>query len=174
MLIVTSTYGEGEMPDNAELFWEALSAESAPRLEGMDFAVLALGDTGYDGFCQAGKLIDMRLEQLGAQRIVPRVDCDVDYEDVAAAWIAATVGTIGLFLAALGLYGITAFSVSQRTREIAIRLAVGATHRNVLWLVLRQAGVLALAGAVAGLTLAAVLSRLLETLLVGLQPIDPA
>lgn len=91
VLIVTSTYGEGEMPDNAELFWEALSAEGAPRLESMHFAVLALGDTGYDGFCQAGKLIDMRLEQLGAQRIVPRVDCDVEFEELAAAWIAETL-----------------------------------------------------------------------------------
>lgn len=102
VLIVTSTYGEGEMPDNAELFWDALSAESAPRLEGMDFAVLALGDTGYDGFCQAGKLIDMRLEQLGAQRIVPRVDCDVDYEDTAAAWIAET---LPLVAAVEGIHG---------------------------------------------------------------------
>ncbi len=91
VLIVTSTYGEGEMPDNAELFWDALSAESAPRLEHMHFAVLALGDTGYDGFCQAGKLLDTRLEQLGAQRIVPRVDCDVDFEDAAAAWISETM-----------------------------------------------------------------------------------
>ncbi|MFD3810608.1 sulfite reductase subunit alpha [Rhodococcus sp. NPDC058639] len=91
VLIVTSTYGEGEMPDNAELFWDALSAESAPRLERMNFAVLALGDTGYDGFCQAGKLLDTRLEQLGAQRIVPRVDCDVDFEDAAAAWISETM-----------------------------------------------------------------------------------
>ncbi|MDV2476132.1 sulfite reductase subunit alpha [Rhodococcus zopfii] len=102
VLIVTSTYGEGEMPDNAELFWDALSAESAPRLEGMDFAVLALGDTGYDGFCQAGKLIDMRLEQLGAQRIVPRVDCDADYEDVAATWIAET---LPLVAAVEGIHG---------------------------------------------------------------------
>ncbi|UGQ57069.1 sulfite reductase subunit alpha [Rhodococcus pyridinivorans] len=91
VLIVTSTYGEGEMPDSAELFWDALSAESAPRLDGMNFAVLALGDTGYDGFCQAGKLIDMRLEQLGAQRIVPRVDCDVEFEELAATWIAETL-----------------------------------------------------------------------------------
>ncbi|MFZ2529222.1 MAG: sulfite reductase subunit alpha [Rhodococcus sp. (in: high G+C Gram-positive bacteria)] len=102
VLIVTSTYGEGEMPDNAELFWDALSAESAPRLENMDFAVLALGDTGYDGFCEAGKLIDMRLEQLGAQRIVARVDCDVDFEDVAAAWIAET---LPLVAAVEGIHG---------------------------------------------------------------------
>ena len=87
VLIVTSTYGEGEMPDNAELFWEALSSSMAPRLESVSFSVLALGDTSYDGFCQAGKLFDMRLEQLGAQRVVPRVDCDVDFENDAAEWV---------------------------------------------------------------------------------------
>ena len=87
VLIVTSTYGEGEMPDNAELFWEALSSSMAPRLEGVSFSVLALGDTSYDGFCQAGKLFDMRLEQLGASRVVPRVDCDVDFETAAAEWV---------------------------------------------------------------------------------------
>jgi ABC-type antimicrobial peptide transport system permease subunit len=90
-----------------------------------------------------------------------------------AAWIAASVGIIGLLLCALGLYGLTAFSAAQRTREIAIRLAVGAPHRAVLWLVLRQAATLALVGASVGLALAAVLSRLLERLLVGLKPIDP-
>ncbi|NLE80737.1 MAG: sulfite reductase subunit alpha [Rhodococcus sp.] len=88
VLVVTSTYGEGEMPDNAELFWQALSADTAPRMEELDFAVLALGDTGYDGFCQAGKMIDTRLEQLGAKRVAPRVDCDVDYEDAASGWIS--------------------------------------------------------------------------------------
>ena len=90
-----------------------------------------------------------------------------------AAWIAASVGSLGLFLAALGLYGLTAFAVSQRAREIAIRVAVGATHRAVVWLVLRQAVVLASFGAVIGLALAAGLSTLLGSLLVGLGPIDP-
>ncbi|WP_018898057.1 sulfite reductase subunit alpha [Rhizobium sp. 2MFCol3.1] len=91
VIVVVSTYGEGEMPDNAQLFWEALSADSAPRLEAMNFGVLALGDTGYDGFCQAGKLIDTRLEQLGAQRMANRLDCDVDYEDAASAWVGETL-----------------------------------------------------------------------------------
>ncbi len=91
VIVVVSTYGEGEMPDNAQLFWEALSADSAPRLETMNFGVLALGDTGYDGFCQAGKLIDTRLEQLGAQRMASRLDCDVDYEDAASAWVGETL-----------------------------------------------------------------------------------
>ncbi|HEY0291083.1 MAG TPA: sulfite reductase subunit alpha [Hansschlegelia sp.] len=91
VVVVVSTYGEGEMPDNAHLFWKALGAETMPRLEAMSFAVLALGDTGYDGFCQAGKLIDTRLEQLGAKRVAARVDCDVDYETPAAAWIDAVL-----------------------------------------------------------------------------------
>ena len=91
VIVVASTYGEGEMPDNAQLFWEALSSGSAPRLESLRFAVLALGDTGYDGFCQAGKLLDTRFEQLGATRIAARRDCDVDYEDAAAAWLGETL-----------------------------------------------------------------------------------
>jgi len=94
VLIITSTYGEGEMPDNAELFWEALTSTVAPRLEGVSFSVLALGDTGYDGFCQAGKLIDTRLEQLGANRIFARADCDVDYEAHAAEWVQGAVGSL--------------------------------------------------------------------------------
>lgn len=91
VLIVTSTYGEGEMPDNAQLFWDAISASTAPRLEQMHFAVLAIGDTGYDGFCQAGKFLDMRLEQLGAKRVVDRIDCDIDYEEPSNEWINSTM-----------------------------------------------------------------------------------
>ena len=87
VLVITSTYGDGEMPDNAALFWDEFAADTAPRLEGVEFAVLALGDTAYDDFCQAGKLVDLRFEQLGATRLLPRVDCDVRYEDPAAAWI---------------------------------------------------------------------------------------
>ena len=91
VLVVTSTYGEGEMPDNAELFWEALSSPTAARIEETTFGVLAIGDTGYDGFCEAGKLIDMRLEQLGAHRLLARVDCDVDFDEPANAWIEAAL-----------------------------------------------------------------------------------
>ena len=91
VLVITSTYGEGEMPDNAQLFWQAISASTAPRLEQMHFAVLAIGDTGYDGFCQAGKFIDMRLEQLGAKRVYDRIDCDIDYEEPSNEWIASSM-----------------------------------------------------------------------------------
>ncbi|WP_030605993.1 diflavin oxidoreductase [Streptomyces fulvoviolaceus] len=91
VIVVTSTYGEGEMPDNAGLFWEALQSDTAPRLEGLQYAVLGLGDRGYDDFCQAAKLIDTRLEQLGATRLHERVDCDVDFEEPAGEWTAAVL-----------------------------------------------------------------------------------
>jgi sulfite reductase (NADPH) flavoprotein alpha-component len=91
VLVVTSTYGEGEMPDNAGLFWDAIQATTVPRLEGLQYAVLGLGDTSYDEFCQAGKLLDTRFEQLGATRVHDRVDCDVDFEDAAALWSAAVL-----------------------------------------------------------------------------------
>lgn len=100
LIVVVSTYGEGEMPDNAHQFWEALSGPTAPRLERLSYAVLALGDTSYDAFCQAGKLVDTRLEQLGARRLGSRIDCDVDFEDAAEAWIAATLPDAGSISAA--------------------------------------------------------------------------
>lgn len=91
VVVVTSTYGEGEMPDNAGLFWEALQSDTAPRLEGVRYSVLGLGDRGYDDFCQAAKLLDTRLEQLGATRLHERVDCDVDFEEPAAEWTTAVL-----------------------------------------------------------------------------------
>ncbi|MEM9421807.1 MAG: sulfite reductase flavoprotein subunit alpha [Pseudomonadota bacterium] len=94
IIVVISTYGEGEMPDNAQLFWDALSATTAPRLEALQFGVLALGDTSYDQFCQAGKLIDTRLEQLGARRLTDRIDCDIDFEDPSSEWLGTTLGTL--------------------------------------------------------------------------------
>ncbi|MFD7136920.1 sulfite reductase subunit alpha [Streptomyces sp. NPDC059894] len=105
VLVVTSTYGEGEMPDNAGLFWEALQAGTAPRLEGLRYAVLGLGDRGYDDFCQAAKLIDTRLEQLGATRVHDRVDCDVDFEEPAAAWTAAVLDRVAAETGATGTTG---------------------------------------------------------------------
>jgi predicted permease len=90
-----------------------------------------------------------------------------------AAWIAGSVGAIGIFLAALGLYGLMAFLVTQRTREIAIRMALGASHQAVRAMVLRQAGMLAAIGGVIGLVLAGAIGTLAQTLLVGVAPIDP-
>ena len=90
-----------------------------------------------------------------------------------AAWIAGGVGGIGIFLAALGLYGLMAFLVTERTREIAIRMALGATNQDVRRMVLTQAARLGASGAVIGLALAATIGMLAQSLLVGVGPIDP-
>ncbi|MDD5260974.1 MAG: flavodoxin domain-containing protein [Methylacidiphilales bacterium] len=88
VLVVTSTWGEGEMPDNAKAFWHGLSNGSSPNLQNVRYAVLALGDKNYgDTFCLAGRQFDERLEKLGASRIHPRIDCDVDFENPAETWI---------------------------------------------------------------------------------------
>lgn len=95
LLVITSTYGDGEPPDNAQGFWSWLSADTAPRLEKTTFSVLALGDTNYPLFCEFGKRCDTRLEQLGAKRFSNRVDCDVDYEEAAKGWTEAIFAALG-------------------------------------------------------------------------------
>jgi len=95
VVLITSTYGDGEPPDNAQAFWSWLNSEAAPRLERARFSVLALGDTNYSQFCEFGKKCDARLEQLGATRVHPRTDCDVDYESPAASWIEGVFSALG-------------------------------------------------------------------------------
>ncbi|MBN8249554.1 MAG: flavodoxin domain-containing protein, partial [Verrucomicrobia bacterium] len=88
-LIVTSTWGDGDPPDNAAAFWNRLSDTSAPRLERVAYAVLGLGDRNYADFCGAARKFDDRLAELGARRLVPRGECDVEYEAAVAAWTGA-------------------------------------------------------------------------------------
>ena len=94
VLVVTSTFGDGGPPDNGADFWSALESESAPRLDGVRFAVLGLGDPAYDKFCGHAKNIDARLEALGGTRIVERVECEPDDTDPAHAWLARMVGLL--------------------------------------------------------------------------------
>jgi sulfite reductase (NADPH) flavoprotein alpha-component len=91
VLVVASTWGEGDPPERAAAFYEALMAEDAPRFDGVRFAVLALGDSSYVNFCEVGRRIDARLEALGGERFAPRADCDLDYEAPAAAWSASAL-----------------------------------------------------------------------------------
>ncbi|WP_226578650.1 assimilatory sulfite reductase (NADPH) flavoprotein subunit [Halobacillus litoralis] len=86
LLILTSTHGDGDPPDNALSFYDFLFSKRAPKLENVRFSVLALGDRSYEFFCQTGKEIDERLEELGAERLYPRVDCDLDFDDDAEIW----------------------------------------------------------------------------------------
>lgn len=95
VLIITSTYGDGEPPDNAMDLHAALLAGDAPRLDGVKYSVLALGDTDYPDFCQCGIEFDERLAALGAERLTDRVDCDVDFDDAYAGWQKGLLDVLG-------------------------------------------------------------------------------
>ncbi len=86
LLIVASTQGEGEQAEEAVALHKFLQSKKAPQMKDTAFAVFALGDTSYEFFCQAGKDFDTRLGELGAERLLDRVDADVEYKDVAQAW----------------------------------------------------------------------------------------
>ncbi|WP_240502568.1 assimilatory sulfite reductase (NADPH) flavoprotein subunit [Methylocaldum sp. 14B] len=94
LLVIASTHGEGEPPDNARPFYEFLHGKKAPKLEGLRFSVLALGDTSYEYFCKTGRDFDSRLEDLGATRLHPRADCDVDYEETAEGWMEGVLAAL--------------------------------------------------------------------------------
>lgn len=91
LLIVASTWGEGDPPQRAVDFYEALMAEDAPRLDKTRFAVLALGDRAYAQFCEIGRKIDERFAALGGARIADRIECDLDFETPASDWIDTTL-----------------------------------------------------------------------------------
>jgi sulfite reductase (NADPH) flavoprotein alpha-component len=102
LLVVTATHGEGDPPEPARGFYEFLMGRKAPKLAGMQFAVLGLGDSSYEFFCKTARDIDARLEALGGERLCERRDCDVDFEQPAAAWRAAAVPLIAARLKAAG------------------------------------------------------------------------
>ena len=90
-LFVIATHGIGEAPDGSELFFEYWLADRAPRLEQLNYSILALGDSSYADFCEMGQLLDERLRDLGASPLVDRVDCDLDFETPASAWTGKVV-----------------------------------------------------------------------------------
>ncbi|WP_331344600.1 bifunctional nitrate reductase/sulfite reductase flavoprotein subunit alpha [Cellvibrio sp. UBA7661] len=87
-VFVTSTFGDGDAPDNGGDFWNQLNSDSAPVLNQLHFALLALGDSNYDQFCGHGKKLFARLQVLGATALVERADCDTDFEAPASEWFA--------------------------------------------------------------------------------------
>jgi sulfite reductase (NADPH) flavoprotein alpha-component len=93
LLVIVSTWGDGEPPETATGFYKELMA-SNNRLAAVRFSVCALGDTSYEKFCQTGKDIDSKLESLGAIRVAPRKDCDVDYEDAFCEWLAGALSAL--------------------------------------------------------------------------------
>lgn len=94
LLIVTSTNGEGEPPDDAFIFHEFLLSKKAPKLPELNYSVLALGDSSYEFFCQTGKDFDERLQALGAKQLAPRLDCDLDYDSETLSWTESMVASL--------------------------------------------------------------------------------
>jgi sulfite reductase (NADPH) flavoprotein alpha-component len=91
IIAIVSTWGDGEPPQRAAPFYRALMSDGAPRLDGLRFAVLALGDSSYAQFCETGKVVDARFEALGAMRAAERIELDLDYEAGAKTWLNATL-----------------------------------------------------------------------------------
>ena len=91
LVFIAATWGEGEPPARAVRSYNELMGEGAPRLDGVEFGVLALGDTAYVEFCAIGKAIDERLAALGGKRVVDRVDCDLDFAAPASEWIGSAL-----------------------------------------------------------------------------------
>jgi sulfite reductase (NADPH) flavoprotein alpha-component len=106
-LIITSTWGEGDPPDNAVSFWKALQEQQGAPLANLSFSILALGDTNYEQFCGFGKKVDQRLEELGAKRIFERVDCPVSFEEGASRWQKGVFEAVGKLAADLQQNGTT-------------------------------------------------------------------
>lgn len=94
ILVICSTHGDGDMPDNAERLWEEINTASAPTFDNTHYSVLALGDLSYETFCDAGRNWDQRLAKLGSMRIHERIDCDVDYTIASEDWTASVLPKI--------------------------------------------------------------------------------
>ncbi|WP_346993048.1 assimilatory sulfite reductase (NADPH) flavoprotein subunit [Alteromonas gracilis] len=92
--VFVSTHGEGDAPDDAIELHEFLAGKKAPKLTNTKYAVLGLGDSSYEFFCQTGKDFDERLGKLGGKAIVDRLDCDVDYEAEAEAWLSKLIESL--------------------------------------------------------------------------------
>ncbi|MEO1969478.1 MAG: assimilatory sulfite reductase (NADPH) flavoprotein subunit [Sphingomonadaceae bacterium] len=115
LLLIVSTYGEGDPPQPATGFFEYIEGRKAPKLDGKRFAVLALGDSTYEFYCEAGKRLDRRFEELGAERLVPRVDCDIDYEEAAESWTQAIIEQLGTEAAPTMIAAAAAHSTASPT-----------------------------------------------------------
>ena len=122
LLVVVSTHGNGEPPERALPMFELLFGRKAPRLDHLKYAVLALGDSTYEKFCEAGRQFDARLEALGSARVHPRGDCDVDFDVPAQRWIDGVIerleaDTAGLRAEAVGVDRRSASISNAHTRK---------------------------------------------------------
>lgn len=131
VLLIASTFGDGDAPDNGTALWTALQGEPALDCASLRYAVLALGDSSYDQFCGFGRKLDERLHSLGARRMVPRVECEPDYDEPADAWLKAVqqaLGSVGGERAVVAHPGKSSPSLYSKQRPYKARML----HNRVL------------------------------------------
>jgi sulfite reductase (NADPH) flavoprotein alpha-component len=127
LIVIAATWGEGDPPSRAARAYADLMSEKAPRLDNVEFGVLALGDTAYVEFCAIGKAIDERLAALGGKRVAERADLDLDFADPAARWIESTLQT----LAPSGADRGRVIAVDFGGKDVGAK-ATGAAHLDIV------------------------------------------
>jgi sulfite reductase (NADPH) flavoprotein alpha-component len=127
LIVIAATWGEGDPPSRAARAYADLMSEKAPRLDNVEFGVLALGDTAYAEFCAIGKAIDERLAALGGKRVAERADLDLDFADPAARWIESTLQT----LAPSGADRGRVIAVDFGGKDVGAK-ATGAAHLDIV------------------------------------------
>jgi sulfite reductase (NADPH) flavoprotein alpha-component len=110
LVFITSTFGDGDAPDNGQNFWASLNETDTPRIDQLNFALMALGDSSYAQFCGHGKNLDARLLELGAKPLLPRLECDTDFEMPAAQWFTQ----LGVCLPSVAPISLTAVASAEK------------------------------------------------------------
>jgi predicted permease len=170
---VTRTAKYNRLDEPPWPFYYLPDQQGVPDLD-LSLAVRTTGDPNAIAAAVRGAVrgLDPRVEPLRTQPLREYVE-SVYFPQRMASGLLLLLGAVSLVLAALGVYGVVAYAVSQRTQEFGVRMALGASRRDVVWLVLRRGLVLTAVGVAIGLVLSLALVRLVASFLNGVSPFDP-